>query len=209
MPILYTAERDLNDNRYEGAVLKKIHDSSYRIMSDVWGSADFALVWDEASNGPKHILVNVYDMQGADWKPAQIVPDATDEVYAKYMNWLENREFDGLLQNAQAEAAKVEKGCIAKVVKGKTAQGTIGKVVVVMNATYGMGWRASNELKLAIATSDVKVKKPLHNGKIAEVYQDVVWVWARNVQRVDIAQIDQEALRVEAKKRAEYRYKNV
>jgi hypothetical protein len=71
----------------------------------------------------------------------------------------------------------------------------------MMDASYGMGYRASVEKKLAIATSDVKIKKPLRSGKIAEVYQDVVWVWARNVQRVDIAEINQHALWLEAEKR--------
>jgi hypothetical protein len=65
-----------------------------------------------------------------------------------------------------------------------------------------MGYRASSEYKLAIATSDVKVKKALRNGKVAEVYQDVVWVWARNCQRVDVPQIDRQALLQTAQERA-------
>jgi len=190
-----------SQSNWEGAVLKVVHDRNYRIMSDVWGSADWATVWDDATSSPKQILVNVYDMQGPDWKPVQITIDATDEIREKYKQWMINREYENLLGNAEMSARQIEKGCVAKVVKGKNGKGTVGKVVVVMDATYGMGYRSSVEKKLAIATSDVKVKKPLRSGKVAEVYQDVVWVWARNVERVDIAEINRHSLRLEAEKR--------
>lgn len=207
MAILYTATRDSTENRYEGTVLRKIEDHNYRIMSDVWGSADWALVWDEATNGPKHILVNVYDMNPESWRPVQIEVDATDEIREKYKQWLINVEFEKLLDLEQTRVHQIEKGAIAKVVKGRNGKGTIGPVVVMMDATYGMGYRSSVEKKLAIATSDVKVKKPLRSGKVVEVYQDVVWVWARNCQRVDIAQIDKDALLREAQERAVWKLK--
>jgi len=186
---------------WSGYVLEKIVDHSYRIMSDIWGTADWALVWDEKSNGPKRLLVNVYDMNPSGWSPSEIVVDATEEVKAKYRDFQVKREYERLLGSAEIAARQIEKGCIAKVVKGKNGKGTVGKVVVMMDASYGMGYRASVEKKLAIATSDVKVKKALRSGKVAEVYQDVVWVWARNVERVDIAEINQHMLWLEAEKR--------
>lgn len=197
---------DGTETDWSGYVLKKTHDSNYRIMSDVWGSADWALVWDEKSNGPKHILVNVYDMNPEGWRPAEIVVDATEEVQAKYRHWQVNREYQKLLENAEVAVRRIEKGCIAKVVKGRNGKGTIGKVVVAMTAIYGMGWRASQELKVAIATSDVKVKKALRNGKVAEVYRDVVWAWARNVIREDVAEINQHMLWLEAEARVARSY---
>lgn len=202
MAIMYTAERDMNLDTYEGYVLEKIHDNSYRIMSDVWGSADFALVWDEKTNSPKNICVNVYDMNPESWRPVEIVVDAPAEVRAKYLNWRTEIEYRDLVDKAESAAAEIQKGCIAKVVKGKSGKGTVGKVVVQMLASYGMGYRASSEYKLAIALSEEKIQKPLRNGKIAEVYKDVVWVWARNCVRVDIAQIDKDALLQAAKERA-------
>jgi hypothetical protein len=186
---------------WSGYVLEKIVDHSYRIMSDIWGTADWALVWDEKSNAPKRLLVNVYDMNPSGWSPSEIVVDATEEVKAKYRDFQVKRLYEQLLGSAEIAARQIEKGCIAKVVKGKNGKGTVGKVVVMMDATYGMGWRSSVEKKLAIATSDVKVKKALRSGKVAEVYQDVVWVWARNVERVDIAEINQHMLWLEAEKR--------
>jgi hypothetical protein len=109
-----------------------------------------------------------------------------------------------MLEDAEWKSRQIEKGCIAKVVKGKNGKGVQGPVVVQMLATYGMGWRASSEYKLAIATSDVKVKKALRNGKVAEVYQDVVWVWQRNCQRVDIAPVDKEAILEQATQSIDY-----
>ena len=190
-----------SQSNWEGAVLKVVHDQNYRIMSDVWGSADWATVWDEATASPKQILVNVYDMNGPDWKPVQITVDATDEIREKYKHWMINVQYERLLEMEEARVHQIEKGAIAKVVKGKNGKGTVGPVVVVMDATYGKGYRSSVEKKLAIATSDVKVKKALRNGKIAEVYRDVVWVWARNVEREDIAEINQHMLWLEAEAR--------
>jgi hypothetical protein len=190
-----------SQSNWEGVTLKVVHDRNYRIMSDVWGSADWATVWDEATASPKQVLVNVYDMNGPDWKPVQITVDATDEIREKYKHWMINVQYERLLEVEEARVRQIEKGAVAKVVKGKSGKGTIGKVVVVMDATYGMGYRSSVEKKLAIATSDVKVKKALRNGKVAEVYQDVVWVWARNVVREDVAEINQHMLWLEAEKR--------
>lgn len=200
MAILYTATRDLAEcNSYENAVLAKVVDRSYRIMSDVWGTADFALVWDAATASPKQVLVNVYDMQGYGWVPTEIVVDATPEVRAAYEQWLVNVKFNSLVSHAEDAAREITKGAIAKVVKGRNAQGTQGKVVVKMNATYGMGWQSRVEPKLGIATSDVMIKKALSNGKVVDAHRDMVWVWARNCQRIDVAPIDKDAILEQAK----------
>lgn len=202
MAILYTAARDSNENRYEGFVLAKVVDQSYRIMSDVWGTADFARVWDEATAGPKMILVNVYDMNPESWRPVQITVDATDEIREKYNQWQINLEFQRRVGIAESEALQIQKGCIAKVVKGKNGKGTVGKVVVQMQARYGMGWRASVENKLGIATSDVTFKKALPNGKVVDAHRDMVWVWQRNCERVDVAKIDKDAILEQVKAEA-------
>lgn len=204
MAIAWTKQHDGfydSQQNWEGLTLKVEHDRNYRIMSDVWGSADWATVWDEATASPRKILVNVYDMQGPDWKPIQITVDATDEIREKYKQWMINVEYQKLLNAEESFNNQIQKGVIAKVVKGKNGKGTVGPVVVMMDATYGMGWRSSVEKKLAIATSDVKVKKALRNGKVADVYRDVVWVWARNCQRVDVPEINQHMLWLEAEKR--------
>ena len=197
MAILWTSERDANNNRYENRVLSVELDKSYQVMSDIWATADWALVWDDASNSPKRVLVNVYDMNPSGWVPAKITVDATDEVKSKYRQWKINLEVSRRIEDAEYEAKQIQKGCIAKVVKGKTGKGTVGKVVVVMKANYGMGWRSSVETKLGIATSDVTFKKALPNGKVVDAHKDMVWVWARNAVRVDVGTVDRDAIRRE------------
>lgn len=207
MAIMYTADRDQNENTYKNQVLAKEHDQSYRIMSDVWGSADWALVWDDATASPKKVLVNVYDMNPESWKPVQIIVDATDAVREKYYQWLIKIRFDQLVGNAEDAARELVKGSIAKVVRGRNAKGTQGKVVVYMQARYGMGWQSKIEPKLGIATSDVTFKKALPNGKVVDAHRDMVWVWARNCQRVDIAPIDKDTILAEAKEWAAWEMK--
>ena len=197
MAILWTSERDANSNRYENRVLSVELDKSYQVMSDIWATADWALVWDDASNSPKRVLVNVYDMNPSGWVPAKITVDATDEVKSKYRQWKIDLELSRRIEDAEYAAKQIEKGCIAKVVKGKNGKGTIGKVVVVMKANYGMGWRSSVETKLGIATSDVTFKKALPNGKVVDAHKDMVWVWARNAVRVDVGTVDRDAIRRE------------
>ena len=187
---------------YSGRVLKIWRNQSYQIMSDIWGSADEALVMDE-NDCPKTVVYQVYDGPTDPKAPLSTAEvDATDEVKAKYLNWLENREFDRLLSQEQDRVQQIEKGCIAKVVSGRNGQGAQGKVVVIMSALYGMGYRAVRMNKYGIATSDVTYKKALPNGKVVDAHKDMVWAWARNVKRVDIAEIDKDALRKEAKERA-------
>lgn len=197
MAINYTAERDQNENRYEGRVLAKEHDQSYRIMSDIWGSADWATVWDDASASPKKVLVNVYDMNPESWRPVEIVVDATPDVVMAYHNYRYNRvytnTYESLKSQAEFEAAEIRKDDVVEVVKGKREVGVRGKVAVKMLATYGMGWRASQEYKLGIATSDEKIKV-VRNGKVYENYKDIKWVWARNAKKVTVPAIDLEAI---------------
>lgn len=202
MAIIYKNERDMNNNSYENRVLSVKHNSSYQVMSDIWCGADEALVWDDKENAPKRLVVNIYDMNPADWKPAEINVDASEEVKAKYRDWLTQRHFESLVRDAEDQALQFEKGSIAKVVKGKSSKGVQGKVVVMISAPYRMGYRAIQTRKLGIATSDVMIKKPLSNGKVVDAHRDMVWVWAMNCQRVDKPQIDRDALLQQARERA-------
>lgn len=193
----YDWRSNMDMNPYAGYVLEKRSVSDYRIMSDVWCPADFALVWDTEKQAPAQVLVNVYDMNGPNWKPDVIEVDATDEVKSLYRQWKINREVEKRIDSAENEAKRIYKGTIAKVVKGKNGKGTIGKVVVQMQARYGMGWQSSVENKLGIATSDVMVKKALSNGKVVNSYRDMIWVWQRNCERVDVGTVDRDAIRRE------------
>jgi hypothetical protein len=190
----------LHENQYAGRVLKISRGESYQIMSDIWGSADWALVLNE-ENKPERICLNIYDM-GAPEHVSTGEVDATEEVKSLYCDFLTQRHFDSLVQDAEDRAMEFEKGSIAQVVRGKTSKGMQGKVVVMISAPYRMGYRAVQKRKLGIATSDVMIKKPLSNGKVVDAHKDMIWVWAMNCQRLDKPQIDRDALLKQARDRA-------
>lgn len=179
-----------------GATLKVWRDTSYRIMSDVWGSADMATYWDAEEKRPKTVVFNVYDY-GATYNTelATAEVDATSEVKEAYRKYLIDNAFSKLIEDTKLANAKPVKGCKVKVISGRTAKGTEGIVAVSIDRPYGMGYRAALEKKLGIATSDVKIKVAAANGKVYENYRDMVWVWARNVERTDAPLIDEEAVR--------------
>lgn len=199
MAILYTLPTQYN--QYENCVLRREVDQSYQIMSDIWGTADWAFVWDKASASPKRVLVNVYDMNPPDWKPVQIEVDATEEVKEAYFNWQVKNLHESLISQAEDEARRIRKGSIAEVVRGRNGKGAKGKVVVVMTAPYRMGYKAAMMEKYGIATSDVTFKKALSNGKVVDAHQDMVWAWAKNCRRVDRDPVDKDALLIEATER--------
>jgi hypothetical protein len=70
-----------------------------------------------------------------------------------------------------------------------------------------MGYRSTVEDKLGIATSEVKVKVPGRNGQVYDSYRDIVWVWARNCELVEVPAIDLESVRKVAEDEARYEVK--
>jgi 2',3'-cyclic-nucleotide 2'-phosphodiesterase (5'-nucleotidase family) len=191
------------ETKYSGRVLKKWVNNNYQIMSDVWGSADMALVLDE-NNEPKTCTVQVYDGPTDPNAPRNTVEvDATEDVRKSYRDYLVKRHYEYLVNTEKDRNSEIQKGVIAKVVKGRNGQGTVGKVVVQMDAPYRMGYRSSIRRKIAIATSDVKIKKPLTSGRVMEVYRDVVWAWAFNCERVDTPEINQHMCWLDAERYAD------
>lgn len=190
------------ETKYIGRVLKTWTNNNYQIMSDIWGSADMALVLDE-NDRPITITVQVYDGPCDPNCPRSTAEvDATEEIRQKYYDYTVELEYSRLFNQQMRDNAEIVKECRAKIVKGRNGQGTIGKVVVMMDAPYRMGYRSTIRRKVAIATSDVKVRKALTSGRTMEVYRDVVWAWALNCERIDVPEIDKNALRKQAEERA-------
>jgi hypothetical protein len=129
--------------------------------------------------------------------------DATAEVKAKVREIMYEAELTLAIEDAAREAQKIVKGSVVKVVSGRTGKGTEGLVAVSIIRPYGMGYRASMEDKIAIATSEVMIDVPGRDGKVYKNYRDVVWVWARNCRRVDVQAIDIESVKERANDRAD------
>lgn len=187
------AEGSLKSIEYSGRVLKVMHNVSYQIMSDIWGSADKALVWDAEKGQPKEVYIRFCDYNWDSNSHAEV--DATDEVKTAYRNYLIQQEFAFQVGTAKKNAALIVKDCVVAVVRGrKVPKGTKGKVVVMLEQANGYGYRQTVATKLGIATSDVMVDKIGKNGKVYKSHRDMVWVWAYNCERQDVAEVDENEM---------------
>jgi hypothetical protein len=181
---------------HKGYVLQVNKNVSYRIMSDVWGSADQAIVWDKDSNGPKVVYIRFCDYN---WdSPSYAEVDATDDIKAAYTEHLINKETDRRYADAVSAANRIVKGCLVEVVRGRNVKkGTKGKVVVEMLQESGWGYRRSTSKKLGVATSDRMETAYSRSGKRYERHADMIWVWAYNCVRTDAAEVDRATIRKE------------
>ena len=175
----------------QGAVLK-VYVDSYQIMSDIWGQAKWATYWDEEAGKVSNTMVDVCDYTWSGTGTAEV--DATPEALAKAREWFLKQETEKALGSLTENSWKMDKGDTVKVVSGRTAKGTVGKVVVSIYRDYKSGWSANSERKFGIATSEEMVDYAAPNGKVYKNHKDMVWVWARNCQLatqkpVDMAEV--------------------
>jgi len=181
---------------YTGKVLEVKHNVTIRNMSDIYGSSDEAVVWDDENNRPKTVSIRFCDYT---WDtPSYAEVDATTKVKKAYEKYLIDKETDGRYEQAVSSANEIVKGCTVEVVRGrKVSKGTKGKVVVEMLQEFGWGYRRSTAKKLGIATSERMETVYTRNGKPYERHADVVWVWAYNCTRLDVAKVDRATIRKE------------
>ena len=204
MAITYTKGYYNDDSKYvtevvtiaEGATLKVWKDS-IQVMSDVWEMGTLATYWDDV----KGCLQTIQWVSKAD-------VDATPAVLEKVKAFLYAKAYNNLYQQRLAEANTMKKGNIVKVKSGKTAKGLVGKVVVQIERPYLMGWKSVMSTKFGIAGSDEKVEV-VKNGKVYENYKDVIWVWAKNCEIVDVPAVDIEEVKESAANVAEWDFKKV
>lgn len=193
----------------QGATLKK-GKREVRIMSDVWGTEEFAKYWDDGEGRVRDVTLATYEYSpDTSYKPGTVEVDATAEVKNKVRQYFYDIGFAKAKEAAEQAAAIPQKGDIVKVVRGRNGKGTVGTVVVAMYSQYGMGWKSNTERKFGIATSDVKVKVVAKNGKVYENFRDMVWVWARNVElaetpEINMIEVTGNALAYAEKMMAEY-----
>lgn len=184
----------------EGCVLR-VWLGTVRVMSDIWEQALMAEYWDEASQSVK----------SDEWLDSGTTVDATAEVISKAEAWLYVRKYENAFQKRKSyeeqEVRRIVRDARVRVVSGRTAKGVEGLVAAVIQRPYGMGYRSTIEDKLAIATSDVKVKVPGFNGRVYENYRDVEWVWARNCERIDVPEVDLEQVKEIARNEAQHEVK--
>lgn len=169
---------------------------SVQVMFDEWASTTYASYWDEADQRIKQIS-----------RVEKVTIDATPEVMAKVKSFLYAQAYAKALTEAEDEAKRITKDSVVKVARGRASKGVQGKVVVVIQRPYNTGYRSNMELKLGIATSEVKVKVPAANGRVYENYRDVVWAWERNVDLIEVPAVNLDEVKERAQSITETNFK--
>jgi hypothetical protein len=157
-----------------------VANETVQIMSDVWDTETF--LYSVRDDGTLSRDCVRYCEGNAEQPVYEI--DATEEAFELHRAYCEARQYETLVANTNAEYANpAHKGRVVKVTKGRnTPKGVVGKVVVVIERPYGMGYRAVMKQKLGIATSPRMVEKVMPNGKVFQNHADMVWVWAHNCE---------------------------
>jgi hypothetical protein len=161
---------------YQGLVLD-VGSESCRIMSDVWGTCYYAVVWDAENECSKKVTLQVVDHQLGwsndpvsrawnDWHSEAEV-DATPEVRAAYEAYLSRQReakcldaFNENLRRGEEKATEVEKGSYVETFKGrKVPVGTRGTCFWVGAGKYGyrVGFKGENGETYWTALSNVRV----------------------------------------------------
>jgi hypothetical protein len=156
-----------------------VANETVQIMSDVWDTETF--LYSIRDDGwVSRDCVHYCDSQS---NPTYEI-DATDEAFELYRAAQEEAQYTRLVQNTDAEYANpAVKGRVVKVVRGRnTPRGVVGKVVVIIERPYGVGYRSTMRQKLGIATTPKTVEKVMPNGKVFQNHADMVWVWAHNCE---------------------------
>lgn len=156
-----------------------IANETVQIMSDVWDTETF--LYSIRDDGTlSRDCVGYCDSQE---NPTYEI-DATAEAFELYRAKQEADRFETLVANTNADYANpAVKGRVVKVVRGRnTPKGVVGKVVVIIERPYGMGYHSQMRPKLGIATSARMVEKVMPNGKVFQNHADMVWVWAHNCE---------------------------
>lgn len=150
-----------------------------QVMSDVWDEEMF--LYSIRDDGTlSRDCVGYYGDKPEDNPVYEI--DATAEAFELYRAKQEADKYESLVHNTNSDLANPAfKGRVVKVVRGRnTPVGKVGKVVVVIERPYGMGYRSAMRPKLGLATSSKMVDKVMPNGKVFKNHADMIWVWAHN-----------------------------
>ena len=168
-----------------------------QVMSDVWETHLVLTSIDAEGNLRENSVAGWYGMRDED-RPEWTI-DANTEAFERYRKKQHDSYYERLVQLAQYNAQDPAiKGRVIKVVCGRTSKGAVGKVVVVLDRPYRMGYRSVMSKKLGIATSPRKTVVQGKYGKTFENYADMIWVWAQNCevetpQPVDLVRCEHEA----------------
>lgn len=191
-------------SQYVGLVLDYQLDRNYPIMSDEYGTAMWAICWNEEKNKSEHVLAYIEGYQASG--TITVTVDASTELFEKYYKSVYDGKYSNtlerLIESEVLQNARIEVGDVVKVYAGRKHKGVTGRVFHAAPEEYSMGFRSQTEIKLGIALSEKK-KEVNVNGKLYMNYEDVAWVWEKNCAKLEVKPIDLEALEERARNEAQ------
>lgn len=173
---------------FKGATLA-VWSECIRIMSDVWGHEQRALVWDEAIS--QFRVINLDNSEfSSKTQPQHATVDAPAELIARYRDSTITRTYNRLLEAFKAkkeeERKAVHTGAVVLVKRGRKDIGKVGKVVFIKDMPYNAGWRSNLLPKACIALDGQKTTVQGRYGKTFDRYTNTIWVWVKNL---DLAKV--------------------
>lgn len=154
-----------------------------RIMSDVWGTGLYGVYFNKELGKFQIVGADTYEYHSNG--KAKVEIDGGEDILMAGVKALYKDHYDMIAYGyADQVASQIAKGDTVKVVSGRNGKGAVGKVVVVMEKPYGMGYRSVMMKKFGIALDDETIEVAAANGKVYKNYKNMVWVWARNVEKV-------------------------
>jgi hypothetical protein len=194
----YTPRTEELRTEYVGATLK-VSFESVQIMSDVWETAQFALVWDAENQKPLKIT----------WITKADV-DATPEVKEAFRAYHADLEFKKRIARLEADSLVPVRGDQVKIVRGRKNFGLVGEVTAITTFPDRYSYGRTNVTKVAVPIDDTHEEIALRNGEGTwKKYTNVVWVNIDYAERVVPRTIDYVGIAQDVQDWVLYEFKDI
>jgi len=194
----YTPRTEELRTEYVGATLK-VSFESVQIMSDVWETAQFALVWDAENQKPLKIT----------WITKADV-DATPDVKEAFRAYHADLEFKKRIARLEADSLVPVRGDQVKIVRGRKNFGLVGEVTAITTFPDRYSYGRTNVTKVAVPIDDTHEEIALRNGEGTwKKYTNVVWVNIDYAERVVPRTIDYVGVAQDVQDWVKYEFKDI
>ena len=193
----YTPRKEEIRTEYVGVTLD-VSFETVQIMSDVWETQKFALVWDAVAQKPTKI----------GWITDGTI-DATPEVKAAFRAYHVDREFQKRVAKYEADALVPVRGDQVKIIRGRKNPGLVGEVTAITTFPDRYSYGRRDITKVAVPIDETHEEIALRNGGTWKKYTNVVWVNLEYVERTTPRAIDYVGIAADVDSWVDYEYKKI
>lgn len=193
----WTREVRADITEYVGVTLD-VSFETVQVMSDIWETQKFALVWDAVAQKPTKI----------GWITDGTI-DATDEVKAAFRAYHVDREFQKRVAKYEADALVPVRGDHVKIIRGRKNPGLEGEVTAITTFPDRYSYGRTDITKVAVPIDDTHEEIALRNGGTWKKYTNVVWVNLDYVVRTTPRTIDYVGIAADVDSWVDYEYKKI